>query len=135
MALSYSFRQTRAFTETCDLYRPDVLTVDADSVVDYVGYNVANAPTATGVLCHFEKRREGSAPTGYGRSDQDILDTTDRLHVHQGVDIGDGWYVKVTSGFYSGKWFVCQGEEQTLEWRGAKDKTILVKPALKPPGV
>lgn len=137
MSLPYtlSFRQNRAFTETCDLYRPDVFTKDSDSVVRSVGYNSSGSPTYTGVPFHFEKKREGSQPTGFGRADQDILDTTDRGHYHQGQDIGDGWFVKITSGQYSGKWFVTQGEEQTLEWNDAQDKTILLKPGLKASGV
>lgn len=134
MAYSLSYRQSRAFTETCDLYRPDTLTKDSDSVVDNIEFNRGGSPTYTGVECHFEKRREGSSPSGFGRVDRDILDTTDRLHLHQGQDIGDGWYIKITSGFYTGKWFVAQGEEQVLEWREAQDKTILLKPALKGPG-
>lgn len=133
--MALSFRQQRAFTETCDLYRPDTLTKDSDDVVEYLEYNRSGTATYTGVPCHFEKKREGSQPTGFGRADQDILDTTDRLHLHEDQDIGDSWFVKITSGKYNGKWFVTQGEEQTLEWRGAQDKTILLKPSLSAPGV
>lgn len=132
--MALTFRQTRAFTETCDLYRPNTFTKDADSVVEYLDYPAVASPTYSAVQCHFEKRREGSAPGTIGRIDRDILDTTDRLHLAQAQDIGDSWAVKITSGAYTGLWFMTQGEEQVLEWRYAQDKVILLKPGLRPQG-
>jgi hypothetical protein len=107
------------------------LTKDADSVVDSLDFPANASPTYSNVACHFEKRREGSAPGTIGRIDQDILDTTDRLHLSADQEIGDSWAVKITSGAYNGLWFITVGDDQILEWRDANDKTILLKPSLR----
>lgn len=137
--MSLNARQLAAFTDTCDLYKPlneTAITTDANGVVSYGQNAVAGTATHTAVAFHLVPSREGSHPMIQGRSNHDILDTTDRAKFHIDQAIGDGWALKLTTSGHpeQNTWYTVQGEARTNSWR-ANEREVLIKRTTKPPGV
>lgn len=132
MALTY--RQTRAFTDTVDVYAPKNFSKTSKRVTSGVTYG----PDATDadVKCHIESSIDASVPGPIGRQSYDIVQTLDVIRFVKTQTIGAGFYVHLkTSGHPEyGSWYVVQGDARNHVWRAA-ERVLFMKKTTKPPGI
>lgn len=135
MPYTLSPRQVQAFTDVVDLYEPVAISLGTSGVLEY-GQKFTSTATTSGVQCRITPRREGSEPKIMGRTNYEMLDTTDQLRVHKSEPVGDGWFVQLKTPGHPKylQWFTVQGEAQTITWR-ANERVLLLKRSTKGPGV
>ena len=124
-------RQRALYTDVVDLYQPVSLAVDADRGVE--GPEFPSVPTAAGVMARLMPSSEASIPLPIGRSNYDIVQTTDVLRVAIETEIDDGWAVQLKTPGHpeEGTWFMTQGGVRSFNWR-AGSKTIYIKRSTRP---
>lgn len=132
-------RQTKLYLHTCDVWKPDAVTLAADgrptNVTSYT--RVAQAQK-----CYFFRMKSSSQPTVTGRTEQDIMWTQDVVRVPNTADIGDTYVIKRTDAIAPGLqntfWRV-QGEKQEIGASGnrhaASARVYLRKMKAAPSGV
>jgi len=125
-------RQRAFYSDVVDLYEPLVLMVDADRGVE--GPEFPGTPTNAGQAARIMPSSEASIPMPIGRSNYDIVQTTDVLRVPIDVAIDDGWAVQLKTPGHpeEGTWFMTQGGVRSFNWR-AGSKTIFIKRSTRPP--
>ena len=131
---SLSFRQKRCFTDVVDIYQMQgKVSLAADLATETIPA-AAVSPSFSGVRCRIETKKEASVPLPIGRSNYDITDTTDLIHLHMKQEIGDGDYVRLRTPGHpeNGTWFTIQGEAQIKAWRSGSQE-LLLKKATAPP--
>ena len=133
-AYTLSFRQKRCFTDTVDIYKMEGKVGVAGSLATETIPSAPASPTYSGVKCRIETKKEASVPLPIGRSNYDIRDTTDLIHLHMKQDIGDGDYVRLRTPGHpeNGTWYAVQGEPQHKAWRAGSIE-LLLKKATAPP--
>lgn len=125
--------QERAFTQTFDLYIPNLNQVRT------------GVSRATGLVRHQLKTQnvkgrimstpDSGTPTPHGRTNEDYLDTTDRLRLPEGTQIEDGWVVYEQG---EGGWYAVMGGPKRLRFRASTIwvyvKRIEASPSIVEPG-
>lgn len=131
---SLSFRQKRCFTDVVDIYRMEGKVSLASDLTTETIPAAQRSPSFSGVKCRIETKKEASVPLPIGRSNYDITDTTDLIHLHMKQEIGDGDYVRLRTPGHpeNGTWFTIQGEAQIKAWRSGSQE-LLLKKATAPP--
>lgn len=127
-----NYRQNRAYTDIVNLHAPTLGTIDPET--HELSETVYSAlPTASSVRCHWEPKPEASLPAAPGRTNQDIIITTDIFHFHSSVEIGDQWFIQLLTPGHPeyGNWFCVIGAPKTVNWR-AKKISVLAKKSLRP---
>ena len=124
-------RQRAFYTDVVDLYRPLPMSVDADRVVR--GPEFPSTPTTEGANGRLMPSSEASVSLPIGRSNYDIVQTTDVLRLPMDVEIDDGWAVQLKTPGHpeEGTWFMTQGGIRSFNWR-AGTKTIFIKRSTRP---
>jgi hypothetical protein len=119
--------QQAAFSQTFEVWKrvSRVSRTGTSKTKDGFYYTLS----ASGVRGRIGQKSEASAPTPVGRSNYDVLDTTDVLRLHIDEPMQDAWYVKETG---SGAWYIVQGGPQDRHFR-AQTATYLIKRATPPP--
>lgn len=130
-AYNLSPRQERFFADTVNIHRR---SKGASSSKRLLGTNFTTVPTATGVRCRIEPSSEASSPLPIGRSNHDIVVTTDNVRFHVDQEVDDGDYVQLLTPGHSefGTWYVIQGGPEVMNFR-AKTKKFLMRRDLAPP--
>lgn len=133
-AYTLSFRQKRCFTDIVDIYCMTGKVSHAGDIATEAIPSAPASPTYSGVKCRIETKKEASVPLPIGRSNYDITDTTDLIHLHMKQEIGDGDYVRLRTPGHpeNGTWFEIQGEAQIKAWRSGSQE-LLLKKATAPP--
>jgi hypothetical protein len=134
MSYTLSARQVRAFSDRVDLYRPVNQVSTAADILAGTDKPQEAQKAYSLVRCRIQMAKEGSIPLPIGRSNYDVLDTTDLLRVHMSQEVGDGWFVKLRTKGHPEEdgWFVVQGDAQAHAFRAA-EKKLYIKRATKPP--
>jgi hypothetical protein len=114
-------RQTRAFSQTFNLYRPDASTkrTGTSSTIGKVGAKLM----ASGIKGRIMSTPDNGAPSPTGRINTDNLETTDRLRLHSSEVCADSWYVYETG---SATWYAVMGDSKLLHFK-ASEQVFLIK--------
>jgi len=130
--MGLSVRQTRAYTDTVDVYEP-TLSAGANSLTDWT---YPATPTYTMVKCRIQPKPEALVPMIMGRSGADQIDTTDILHVPISQEISTKAAVRLTTPGHPeyGNFWQIQGDARVQGWRAGK-KSYYLKRSIKPQGV
>ena len=125
-------RQDALFNSVVHLWKPNPDVTDANRRV-IEGFTYPVTPTYSSVRCRLQPKSEASKPAPYGRSNYDIMVTTDLLRLHMDQEVDDGWLVQLQTPGHPeiGTYFATQGGTQTYD-RRAKTKVIQLKRVIKP---
>ncbi len=122
-------RQKRFYTENVNLYAPVWPGLGANNEAGDASYVQENIDP---VRCHWEAKAESSLPEAPGRSNQDMMITTDVFHFSIDVEIGDQWFIELLAPHpEAGAWFCVQGAPNTKAWKANK-LSVLAKKSLSP---
>lgn len=123
-------------TERQDSFYKDFVNLRRPSAIGLEGPEYSNTPDFTDVPCRLSPSMEASVPLPIGRSNYDIVQTTDQLRLSIDQEIDDSWSVELVTPDHPeiGTFFMTQGGSRNFNWR-ADSKTILIKRSTKPPGV
>lgn len=120
-------RQTIAFTDIVDIYKP---------VYSQTGVKVNDESWTlaySDIPCFIDQRSEYDANGDIGRANQDIVFTTDIIHFHMDQEMESTWKIQIkTEGHPDyGKWEQLLGNSQTRGFR-AMESLYFAKSAEKP---
>lgn len=140
--MSFGYRKTQAYTDVVDLYAPTLGAIDP-STNELSDLTYSASADYEDVKCHWEPKPEASQPGAPGRTNQDIIITTDKFHFDQDRPqtvntsalwpLGDGWIIQLLTPGHPeyGSWYKIIGAPETHNWR-AKKLTVLAKKSNKP---
>lgn len=86
-------RQERLYQYRADLYAPLLLDLAEDQAASDIAY--PTRPTAASVPCWKRESQEQNQASPVGRTNYDISLTIDEFTFPSGVDIEDGWLIKL----------------------------------------
>ena len=132
MAYALEAWQVDAFTGRFALWKPNPERTDANSrVTEPFGYPVE--PTYSDVRGRWQPKPHLSQPRTFGRSDFNIVETTDILRLHLSQEIADGWLVRIDTPGHPerGVYFETQGGTQTNDLF-AKVRKVYMKRVNRP---
>jgi hypothetical protein len=135
MAYTLEPRQEALFSSVVTLWRPTPITRDANKrQTNHTAFD--DEPAYVEVAARLQPKGEASKPSKFGRSNYDIIVTTDILRVHIDQEIDDGWLVRLDTPGHpeQGTYFATQGGVQSYDHR-AKSKTCALKRVVAPPGL
>lgn len=119
--------QAVSFTQTFEIWERKSRAARAGTAKTKDGFYYELA--ADNVRGRVGQRTESAVPTRIGRSNYDVLDTTDVLRIHIDEPCADAWYVKEKA---SGAWYIVQGGPQERHYR-ARTATYALKRGTPPP--
>lgn len=131
-AYTLGFRQSKAYNGTFNLWKPNPAVTDSNArVIESQSY--PTTPTYASVKGRMMPKSESSIRSPWGRSNRDIIITTDILRIHQDQEIDDGWLVQMVTPDHPeiNTYFTIQGGTTTFDWR-AKSRTLMIKRVIKP---
>ena len=131
-AYTLGFRQAKAYHGTFNLWKPLGAVTDSNARV-IESHSYPTTPTYANVKGRLTPKSEASARGPWGRSNRDILVTTDILRIHQDQEIDDGWLIQLLTPGHPeiNTYFTSQGGTTTYDWR-AKSRTLMLKRVIKP---
>lgn len=86
-------RQRILYLHTCDIWKPDAITLAVDGKPTNV---TTYTQIASGQKCYFFRKPSSSQPNLIGRAEQDIMFTQDVCHFPDTVDVNDTYWLKRT---------------------------------------
>jgi hypothetical protein len=86
-------RQRILYLHTCDIWKPDAVTLAADGRPNNV---TSYTRIAEGQKCYFFRKKSSAEPSFVGRVEQDIMFTQDVCHFPDTVDVSDTYVLKRT---------------------------------------
>lgn len=105
-------RQGRTYTYKVNLYQPSTHAVGAKNQA--LDQEWPTTPTWSGVWCYWNNKDESDTPSTVGRTNYDIIITTDTFKFCYEQAIDDGWLIEMIDGAgpEDGSTFIAMGGAQ-----------------------